>query len=300
MGSFDEPQHGGVRVRAELALAERLVLRGVGRVDADAELVDESRELARDVAAVDEIAFAIGDEPDLLAFGLRPARDGLHRVEPLRRLPVSAEDHLVVLFRLAHREKDLVDVRLVLEAGYEDYVKENYTHYRSRLEDLQQLAAFAMQFEALEDFLSQLALMTNVEAEEDRPAPAEDEQVRFFGHYKLAWRDLLRIEDQFLAFLLMSDLAMPRRLLACVRLVRQFVGQAVGRREADRVAADRIARTRTMGAYKASTLIDFERGLPLELESMFLEPLRRAQAAGVPVPRLTRLCDVLRQLNPAH
>ncbi len=69
-------------------------------------------------------------------------------------------------------------LRLVLEAGYEDYLKENYTHYRSRLEDLQQLASFATQFEALEDFLSQLALLTNVEAEEDRPAPAEDEQVR--------------------------------------------------------------------------------------------------------------------------
>ncbi len=61
-----------------------------------------------------------------------------------------------------------------------------------------------------------------------------------------------------------------------------------------------IERTRTMGAYKASTLLDFERGQPLELESMFLEPLRRAQSVGVPVPRLTRLCEVLRQLDPAR
>ncbi len=53
-----------------------------------------------------------------------------------------------------------------------------------------------------------------------------------------------------------------------------------------------------MGAYKASTLIDFERGQPLELESMFLEPLRQAQTAGVPVPRLVRLCEVLHQLDP--
>jgi 2-dehydropantoate 2-reductase len=36
-------------------------------------------------------------------------------------------------------------------------------------------------------------------------------------------------------------------------------------------AADyQISRTRQMGAYKASTLIDFERGQPLELESLFL------------------------------
>jgi 2-dehydropantoate 2-reductase len=66
------------------------------------------------------------------------------------------------------------------------------------------------------------------------------------------------------------------------------------------LAEENINRTRIMGAYKASTLIDFERGQPLELESMFLEPLRQAQKAGVPVPRLVRLCEVLHQLDPAH
>ncbi len=73
--------------------------------------------------------------------------------------------------------------------------------------------------------------------------------------------------------------------------------RALGHDIPDSVAADRISRTRTMGAYKASTLLDFERRRPLELESMFLEPQRRAQKAGVPVPRLTRLCEVLRQLD---
>jgi ketopantoate reductase len=43
--------------------------------------------------------------------------------------------------------------------------------------------------------------------------------------------------------------------------------------------------------------LDFELGRPLELESMFLEPLRRAQKAGVPAPRLETLCEVLRQLD---
>jgi 2-dehydropantoate 2-reductase len=62
-------------------------------------------------------------------------------------------------------------------------------------------------------------------------------------------------------------------------------------------AEEQIERTRTMAAYKASTLLDFELGRPLELESMFLEPLRRAQTAGVPVPRLAALCQVLRQLD---
>ncbi|MGD0208098.1 MAG: 2-dehydropantoate 2-reductase [Verrucomicrobiota bacterium] len=62
-------------------------------------------------------------------------------------------------------------------------------------------------------------------------------------------------------------------------------------------AEEQIERTRTMGAYKASTLLDFELDRPLELESMFLEPLHRAQAAGVSVPRLAALCAVLQQLD---
>jgi 2-dehydropantoate 2-reductase len=62
-------------------------------------------------------------------------------------------------------------------------------------------------------------------------------------------------------------------------------------------AENQIERTRTMGVYKASTLLDFELGRPLELESMFLEPLRRAQKAGVPMSRLVTLCEVLRQLD---
>ena len=67
---------------------------------------------------------------------------------------------------------------LAIEAGYEDYLKENYANYRSRLEDLEQLAVFARQFETVADFLAQLALLTNVEAEDDRPAARDDERLR--------------------------------------------------------------------------------------------------------------------------
>jgi 2-dehydropantoate 2-reductase len=63
-------------------------------------------------------------------------------------------------------------------------------------------------------------------------------------------------------------------------------------------AADRqISRTRTMGDYTASTLVDFQRGRELELESLFLEPLRQAEKAGVACPRLTALCAVLQQIS---
>jgi 2-dehydropantoate 2-reductase len=62
---------------------------------------------------------------------------------------------------------------------------------------------------------------------------------------------------------------------------------------------DQVNRTRAMGAYRPSTLIDFERGLPLELDSMFIEPLCEAREAGVDTPCLAALCTVLRELDPA-
>ena len=55
-----------------------------------------------------------------------------------------------------------------------------------------------------------------------------------------------------------------------------------------------------MGAYKASTLIDFERRQPLELKSLFQEPLLQARATGIQVPRLALLCRVLEQLDEAR
>lgn len=73
---------------------------------------------------------------------------------------------------------------------------------------------------------------------------------------------------------------------------------ALGFRVPVAAAEKQIANTRTMGAYKASTLVDYERRQPIELESLFLEPLRRAQRAGVAMPRLSALCNVLSKLNP--
>jgi DNA helicase II / ATP-dependent DNA helicase PcrA len=57
-------------------------------------------------------------------------------------------------------------LRLVMEAGYDDYLKENYDNYERRQDEIQQLGEFALQFGAVEEFLTQLALLTNVEAEE--------------------------------------------------------------------------------------------------------------------------------------
>ncbi len=69
-------------------------------------------------------------------------------------------------------------LRLVIEAEYEDYLKEKYTNYQSRLDDLQQIAVFARQYRTVEDFLSELALLSNLEAEDEQPAQTDDERLR--------------------------------------------------------------------------------------------------------------------------
>jgi 2-dehydropantoate 2-reductase len=74
-------------------------------------------------------------------------------------------------------------------------------------------------------------------------------------------------------------------------------GRALGYEIEAGVAEENLARTRCMGAYRASTLIDFARGQSIELEGLFLEPLRQARAVGVATPRLAAMCQVLRQLE---
>jgi DNA helicase II / ATP-dependent DNA helicase PcrA len=56
-------------------------------------------------------------------------------------------------------------INSVVEAIYDDYAKVNFTNYELRREDLSQLAAFSQQFKDVNDFLSQLALISNVDAE---------------------------------------------------------------------------------------------------------------------------------------
>jgi 2-dehydropantoate 2-reductase len=80
-----------------------------------------------------------------------------------------------------------------------------------------------------------------------------------------------------------------REVLAAARALGHSLDEAIVERQ--------IERTRSMGAYTASTLLDFEQGRPLELDSLFNEPLRQAQAAGANLPLLQNLCRVLNRLD---
>lgn len=76
------------------------------------------------------------------------------------------------------RQKPAEVLRLVLEAIYEEYAEENFANYGVRLEDIDQLINVAMQYGDTNEFLTQLALLSNVEAEQDRPRDDDEEAIR--------------------------------------------------------------------------------------------------------------------------
>ena len=63
------------------------------------------------------------------------------------------------------------------------------------------------------------------------------------------------------------------------------------------VVLEQIKRTETIGPYKPSTLLDLEAGRALEVEAIWGEPLRRAQAQGAAMPRLEQLYTHLKSLD---
>jgi DNA helicase-2/ATP-dependent DNA helicase PcrA len=65
----------------------------------------------------------------------------------------------------------------VVEAVYDEYAKANFTNYELRREDLNQLAAFARQFKDVHEFLSQLALISNVDAQPAAEQSGDNEAV---------------------------------------------------------------------------------------------------------------------------
>jgi 2-dehydropantoate 2-reductase len=103
-----------------------------------------------------------------------------------------------------------------------------------------------------------------------------------------------------------SDVLTTDKLLADAKwyqimriLMREVIesGNAFGLKIPFEFADEQIEKTRIMEAYRPSTLVDFLRGQAVELESLFLEPLRRAELKGVPVPQLRALCSILTHLN---
>lgn len=58
--------------------------------------------------------------------------------------------------------------------------------------------------------------------------------------------------------------------------------------------------TLPMGPYKPSSMLDFINGHPLEVEPIWAEPVRRAEAAGVAVPRMKALFEKVAAMAQAR
>ena len=86
--------------------------------------------------------------------------------------------------------------------------------------------------------------------------------------------------------------ARAQNLMEEVRSVATMAGHSIS----DKFIAGQFAVTEKMGAYKPSTLIDYLADRPLEIESIWGEPLRRSQALGVNTPELARLYMELKAL----
>jgi len=85
-----------------------------------------------------------------------------------------------------------------------------------------------------------------------------------------------------------ADAALVARVHALMREVQRAAAR-FGFEIADDFLRRQFDVTPPMGAYRPSSLVDFLAGREVELESIWGEPLRRAEAAGVPMPELARL-----------
>ncbi len=64
----------------------------------------------------------------------------------------------------------------------------------------------------------------------------------------------------------------------------------------DEFADWQITRSDSMGAYRSSSMIDFENGRPVEVEAIWGEPLRQGLAAGAAMPKVDALYRIIAHL----
>ena len=95
---------------------------------------------------------------------------------------------------------------------------------------------------------------------------------------------------------LCADPALRGEVQALMREV-QAAARQLGIDIPDDVLRKQYDVTPPMGPYRPSSLVDFLAGRPLEIEAIWGEPVRRAQAAGAAMPRLALLYALLRRID---
>lgn len=95
---------------------------------------------------------------------------------------------------------------------------------------------------------------------------------------------------------ILKDAAKEAEVWALMREV-QAIAAAEGVAIPEDYVVEQVERTRPLGPYKPSTMLDYVEGKPLEVEPIWGEPLRRAKALGVPTPRLEALYNALKRVG---
>ena len=98
---------------------------------------------------------------------------------------------------------------------------------------------------------------------------------------------------------ILADEALHRAALALMHEVIEAANKC-GHALESAAAIEQMKRTETMGAYKPSTLLDWEADKPLEIEAIWGEPLRHAAAAMAKTPRLETVYALLKHVDLAR
>lgn len=68
-------------------------------------------------------------------------------------------------------------IRQILKNGYDSYLMKSFENYEERKEDIEQLSNYSNNFRSAREFLSDLALLTNIQAEDVVEAAEEEETI---------------------------------------------------------------------------------------------------------------------------
>jgi 2-dehydropantoate 2-reductase len=92
---------------------------------------------------------------------------------------------------------------------------------------------------------------------------------------------------------ILANPALEARVRALMAEIIQ-TATALGHTLPENLIETMVANTRTMAAYKPSSLIDYLEGREVELGAIWGEPIRQAAAAGLEMPRVQKLHDELK------
>ncbi len=93
---------------------------------------------------------------------------------------------------------------------------------------------------------------------------------------------------------ILADSVLEQRVRDLMREIIETAGR-LGHEIPLSLIDDMIERTRTMSAYKPSSLIDFLAGSEVELDAIWGEPMHQAKAAGIGMPQVERLYQELKE-----